>query len=220
MTAISTKIHRLRDGTPVRCRPVRPSDRSKVLAGFERFSPESRYRRFFSATPRLTNAMLDRLMDLDGQDRVAIGAERLVVGFLSGPGLGIARFTRLAEGADVAEMAISIVDEVHGRGLGTILLRELSAAARAHGISRFTAWVQPDNEAMKALVLKLDPEARSHVEDGLLVFELTVPGTVTIPSDPRPRAGRTALGGLAERCADGLRQILPGRFIGDPLHLF
>src|SRR5882757_3696326 len=100
---ITTKstIHRLRDGTIVRCRPVRPSDRSKLLAGFERFSPESRYRRFFSPTPRLTSTMLDRLLDVDGDRRFAVGAERLLVGLLPGPGLGIARFTRLPDSADV-----------------------------------------------------------------------------------------------------------------------
>lgn len=206
-------IHRLRDGSTVRCRPVRPADRAKLLAGFERFSPESRYRRFFSPTPRLTGTMLDRLLDIDGEDRVAIGAERLRAGFVPGPGLGIARFTRLAD-REVAEIAISVVDEVQGRGLGIILLRELSAAARAHGISRFTAWVQPDNEAMKALLLKLDPQATSHVEDGLLVFDLAVPGMVAAPEErPRDRS-------LVAWCADGVRRLLPGRVVTDPLHLF
>jgi RimJ/RimL family protein N-acetyltransferase len=211
--------HRLRDGTTVRCRAVRPSDRGKLLAGFERFSPESRYRRFFSPTPRLTKTMLDRLLDVDGDDRVAIGAERLFAGFFPGPGLGIARFTRLPDRADVAEIAVSVLDEVQGRGLGIVLLRELSAAALTHGIRRFTAWVQPDNEAMKALVLKLDANATSHVEDGLLVFELTVPGTLIVPTDRGSRRGMTVLGGLAERWADGARRILPGRLV-DPSQPF
>jgi hypothetical protein len=199
---------------------VRPSDRRKILAGFERFSPQSRYRRFFSPTPRLTRSMLDKLLDVDGVNRVAIGAERMLAGFVPGAGLGIARFTRIEDGAPVAEMAISIVDEVQGRGLGLILLRELSAAARAHGISRFTAWVQPDNEPMKALIYKLDPDAQSRVEEGLLLFELTVPGTITVPTERRPRSRGSALGGFAEWCAGGLRHLLPGRLVVNPLHLF
>ena len=220
MQSNTAKIHRLRDGTVIRCRAVRASDRTKLVAGFEKFSSESRYRRFFSPTPRLTNAMLDRLLDIDGEDRVAIGAERMLVGLLPGPGLGIARFTRLPESTQVAEMAVSVVDEMQGRGLGMILLRELSAAAHAHGISRFTAWVQPDNEPMKALIHKLDPDARSHVEDGLLVFELTVPGTITVPTERRPRGRGSVLGGFADWCTGGLRQLLPGRLVVDPLHLF
>lgn len=203
-------VYRLRTGMLVRCRPVRSADRRKLLDGFERFSPESRYRRFFTPTPRLTNTMLARLLEIDGHDRVAIGAEVLRLGFLPGPGLGIARFTRLAERPDAAELALSIVDEAQGRGLGTILLQELSAAARANGVKRFVAWVQPDNEPMKALLRKLDPEATSRVEDGALLFELRV------PAEPCERPARRTLPRLpldVGAWLGGLRQLLPARLV-------
>jgi len=204
-----SSIHRLADGSHVRLRPVRPSDRRKLLAGFERFSPESRYRRFFSATPRLTDSMLTRLLDVDGHDRVALGAERLRLGFVPGPGLGIARFTRIDGSADVAEMAISIVDEMQGQGLGTLLLHELAALARAHGVERFVAWVQPDNEAMKALILKLDPDATSRIEDGLLLFEIKLPRREV--TRRRDRSGGKLALEPAAWLAGGIRQLLPGR---------
>jgi len=220
MQANRPRIHRLRDGSVIRTRPLRASDRGKLLDGFEHFSPDSRYRRFFSPTPRLTSTMLDRLFDIDGEDRVAIGAELLRLGFVPGSGLGIARFARLPEAHDVAEMAVSIVDEMQGQGLGTVLLLELSAAARAHGIARFTAWVQPDNEAMKALVAKLDPLARSHVEDGVLVFDLAVPGTIELASEQRPRRVTNPLVGFADWCTASARQLFPGRLTGTPLSHF
>jgi RimJ/RimL family protein N-acetyltransferase len=202
-------IHLLRDGSSVRCRPLRASDRTKLLDGFEHFSKDSRYRRFFSPTPRLTPTMLQLLFDLDGHDRFAIGAERLRLGWLPGPGLGVARFTRLPDSHDAAEIAVSIVDEAQGQGLGTILMYELAAAAREQGVRRFVAWVQPDNEPMKALVLKLDPLAHARHEDGLLVYDFAVPGSVSLPSARAP--GRTgAVGSLVGWCADGLRQLLPG----------
>ena len=169
-------IHYLRDGGSVRCRPLRASDRTKLLDGFEHFSKDSRYRRFFSPTPRLTPTMLQRLFDLDGHDRFAVGAERLRLGWLPGPGLGVARFMRLPESHEAAEIAVSIVDEAQGQGLGTILMHELSAAAREKGVTRFVAWVQPDNEPMKALVLKMDPMAHARHEDGLLLYDFAVPG--------------------------------------------
>lgn len=209
MKTNTTTIHLLRDGTAVRCRPLRASDRTKLLDGFEHFSKDSRYRRFFSPTPRLTPTMLKRLFDLDGDDRFAIGAERLRLGWLPGPGLGVARYTRLPDDRDAAEIAVSIVDEAQGQGLGTILLYELSAAARAHGINRFVAWVQPDNEPMKALVLKLDPLAHARHEDGLLFYDFAVPGSLSLPSTRRPsRTGPVET--FVGWCADGLRQLLPG----------
>ena len=210
----TTSIHRLRDGSTIRCRPLRDSDRAKLLDGFEHFSPDSRYRRFFTPTPRLTPSMLKRLFDLDGHDRFAIGAERLRLGWVPGAGLGVARFIRLAESPDTAEIAVSIVDEAQGQGLGTILMHALAAAAHDHGIARFVAWVQPENEAMKALVLKLDPLARAHHEDGLVVYDFAVPGSLSLPSAGTPARRPGAVEGFLGRCADGLRQLLPGRLPG------
>jgi hypothetical protein len=46
------EVHHLSDGTEVRLRLLRASDRGKIAAGFRRLSPESRYRRFFSPMPR------------------------------------------------------------------------------------------------------------------------------------------------------------------------
>lgn len=208
MKTNTNRIHYLRDGSAVRCRPLRASDRTKLLDGFEHFSKDSRYRRFFSPTPRLTPTMLQRLFDLDGHDRFAVGAERLRLGWLPGPGLGVARFTRLAESNDAAEIAVSIVDEAQGQGLGTILMNELAAAAREQGVTRFVAWVQPDNEPMKALVLKMDPMAHARHQDGLLFYDFAVPGSLSLPSTRTPvRTG--AFESFVGRCADGLRQLLP-----------
>ena len=215
MKTNTTTIHYLRDGSPVRCRPLRASDRTKLLDGFEHFSKDSRYRRFFSPTPRLTPTMLQRLFDLDGHDRFAVGAERLRLGWLPGPGLGVARFMRLPESHEAAEIAVSIVDEAQGQGLGTILMHELSAAAREKGVTRFVAWVQPDNEPMKALVLKMDPMAHARHEDGLLLFDFAVPGSLSLPSARTPvRTSR--IESFVSWCADGLRQLLPG-LSGGPL---
>ncbi|MBY0273748.1 GNAT family N-acetyltransferase [Candidatus Binatia bacterium] len=209
MKTNTTSIHALRDGSTIRCRPLRASDRSKLLDGFEHLSPDSRYRRFFSPTPRLTPSMLKRLFDLDGHDRFAVGAERLRMGWLGGAGLGVARFIRLPDSRNTAEIAVSIVDEVQGQGLGTILMYELAAAARDHGITRFVAWVQPDNEPMKALIAKLDPLAHAHHEDGLLFFDFAVPGAIALPSAKVPVRRTGPLDGFVGWCADGLRQLLP-----------
>ena len=67
-------IHHLRDGTPVRLRVIGPADRARLAEGFAKLAPESRYRRFFTAVPRLSERMLERLVATDGYNHVAIGA--------------------------------------------------------------------------------------------------------------------------------------------------
>ncbi len=47
-----------------------------------------------------------------------------------------------------AEVAVEIADHLRGRGLGTVLVEELAAAAERRGVTRFIAEVLPDNRAM------------------------------------------------------------------------
>jgi hypothetical protein len=49
----------LDDGSPVLIRPIAPDDREALAAGFERLSPESRYRRFFAPVHKLIRRQLD-----------------------------------------------------------------------------------------------------------------------------------------------------------------
>src|SRR6202008_3621924 len=64
-----------------------------------------------------------------------------------GCGVGIARYIRDADDPQAAEIAVTIVDEWQGRGLGTELLSRLSDLARQAGIRRFTALVSAENPA-------------------------------------------------------------------------
>ncbi|HUE29393.1 MAG TPA: GNAT family N-acetyltransferase, partial [Verrucomicrobiae bacterium] len=125
-----SSTHRLTDGTPVRLRLLRRADRKKLVAAFDRLSPESRYRRFFTAMPRLPDKLLRRLLDTDGWNHVAIGAETMTEDPAEGEGVGIARFIRLKDQPTVAEAAVTVVDHMQRRGLGKLLVSALAAAAR------------------------------------------------------------------------------------------
>jgi len=166
---------RLRDGTPVRLRLLDTRDRERLREGFNRLSSESRYRRFFTSIPRLTEAMLDRLSETDDYNHVAVGAERggLVLGRRQG--LGVARFIRLADQPDTAELAVAIVDDLQGRGLGRLLVKTLCRVARDRGVRRFRALVLPENVAMQGLIHELDANATTGLEDGIRAFTLIVP---------------------------------------------
>ena len=102
--------HRLADGTEVRLRLLGPADRERLLAAFDRLSPESRYRRFFTVTPRLPEKLLRRLLDTDGWNHFAIGAETATEDPTDAEGVGVARFIRLNDAPDVAEAAVTVVD--------------------------------------------------------------------------------------------------------------
>ncbi|MGH2726728.1 MAG: GNAT family N-acetyltransferase, partial [Actinomycetota bacterium] len=62
------------------------------------------------------------------------------------PGVGVARYVRLRDEPDVAEPAVTVIDEYQGRGLGTMMMDVLARDAVAHGIRRFRAYVLVDNQ--------------------------------------------------------------------------
>jgi RimJ/RimL family protein N-acetyltransferase len=132
----------LRDGSTVMVRPVQPADASLLADGFARLSERSRRMRFLGRKDNLTVAELRYLTCIDHHDHEALGA-------LSpdGHGIGVARYIRDGEDPARAELAVTVVDEWHGRGLGTTLLALLSDRARAEGVDRFTATVASDNIA-------------------------------------------------------------------------
>ena len=133
------------DGLTIR--PLRDGDTTTVAALFERLGSRSREHRFCGAKPRLSDAELDRLARVDASHHV-------LVGFVDGdPGpVGIARLVR---DGSAAEIAFEVADDYQGRGLGTILARELAADARAAGITTLTATMCGDNPGAVSLLSRL-----------------------------------------------------------------
>jgi GNAT superfamily N-acetyltransferase len=144
---------RLRDGTRVLIRPVMPEDKARFLDGFARLSPESRYRRFMSPIDELTPDMLREFTEVDYVDHFAYVA--LLADQPGLPGIGVARYIRLPDDPEVAESAVTVVDEYQGRGLGTLLIEALGAVALENGILRFRGYLLIDNQPMVELVEEL-----------------------------------------------------------------
>lgn len=141
--------------------------------GFERLSPESRYRRFFTPKPRLSEAELDYLTQIDQYDHVAIGAFENADG--AEQGLAVARFVRMKGAADVAEAAIAVVDDAQGQGLGSLLFQRLVAAARERGIRRFSCSVLGTNKAMQEMLMSIGEHVDVTIEDGVAYVETDLP---------------------------------------------
>jgi len=138
----------LRDGSAVLIRQVRGTDAPLLADGFARLGAASRQMRFLGVKKHLSAAELRYFTDVDHHDHEALGA----LDRAGGHGVGIARYIRDADDPQAAEIAVTIVDDWQGRGLGTELLAALSDRARQEGIRRFTALADPGNVAVAALL--------------------------------------------------------------------
>lgn len=146
----------LRDGTPVLIRTVRPEDAPLLRLGFTQLSDRSRQFRFLRAVPKLGDAELAFLADLDRPGNAALGALD-VSGDLPAPA-GMARYVCLPDAPDRAELAITVVDSYQGRGLGTLLFGLLARHAVASGLSAFVALAAAENRAMIGMLEELGAE--------------------------------------------------------------
>jgi GNAT superfamily N-acetyltransferase len=126
-------------------RPLRNGETEVVQAVFDRLGPRSRLLRFNGAKNVLTRSDLELLSRVDGNHHV-------LVAWHDGEPVGIARLVR---DGDTAEVAFAVVDDLQGKGVGTILADRLSADGRAAGIKRFNAQVRADNTPSVRLVARL-----------------------------------------------------------------
>jgi RimJ/RimL family protein N-acetyltransferase len=161
----------LRDGSEVVVRPIEPGDKEKLVEGFERLSPESRYRRFLTPMNRLTPRMLRYLTEVDHHDHEALVAE-------SADGaepIGVARFIRIADEPEAAEVAVAVVNHWQGRGAARALMRRLAARAVEEGVERFTATCLAENTDVLELLGDLAPARVTESADGLVEVEIALP---------------------------------------------
>ena len=123
------------------------------------------------------------------------------------------RYVRSTERPEAAEVAVTVIDDWQGRGLGTLLLEVLSAQAREEGIDSFTAPMLATNEEMMDMLKRLDPVRILDREVGTDQIEVPIPAIGLAPplrellrisarSDvvvpPSLATGRDALSGVAQ----------------------
>ena len=145
------------DGRALTVRPIEITDVRRLTQLFGRLSRQSIYFRFFSPIRRLPSAALLRLAHVDHWRREALIA-------LDGDDIvAVARYDALDASQPAvnreAEIAITVEDAWHRRGLGEQLLRRLAVVARDRGYDTFVARILPDNRAALGLMRKLVPDA-------------------------------------------------------------
>lgn len=160
---------RLADGTGVALRPLRPGDGPLLETGFGRLSARSRYRRFLAPVPQLTPSMLTFLTSVDGVNHRAWGA---VVNEASGPvPVGVVRWVRSRKDPAVADMAVTVIDDYQGRGLGGLLQDVAVLDAFDHGVERFEGLVLGENIASRRMLARGGARLRPD-GGGVLAFTL------------------------------------------------
>ncbi len=81
---------------------------------------------------------------------------------------------RIPEEPDVAEAAVTVIDDYQGRGVGTLLLEALGAVALENGIKRFRGHALEDNRAIRE-VLEPMGATTAHESPGMLRIEVDLP---------------------------------------------
>jgi acetyltransferase len=143
---------RTRGDLEICIRPLRPDDRQREIAFISSLSERSRYFRLFTPLKFLPPHLLDQLMDVDYERRMAFvatvereGAEQFV---------GIARYGETDQ-QGTAELGVTVTDSSQRRGIARLLVTQLMRFARWRGISRLTGMVLAENQAMLALAASL-----------------------------------------------------------------
>lgn len=151
----------LGDGSTALLRPIRPDDADALQAFHQRQSADSRYYRYFSPKPELSEAELTRFTNVDFVDRAAFVVED------RGEFIGWASYERWKNRGD-AEVAFQVDDAHRGKGVATLLLEHLAAVARENGIEQFTAQTLADNRSMLAVFAKAGWPLHRRFDSGVI----------------------------------------------------
>ncbi|MDQ3662786.1 MAG: GNAT family N-acetyltransferase [Actinomycetota bacterium] len=166
----------LDDGTTVVMRPIRPEDKPLLLDGFNRLSERSRYFRFFTKLPTLSQDQLHYLTEVDQERHSAWVAG--AVGDNQETGVGVVRWIRLDDDPSTAEIAVTVVDAYQRRGLGRTLVYVAAREGLAAGLTSFHAVVLTDNVGTITMLRGMGAGSGT-LEDGVLHLEIPLEAVVS-----------------------------------------
>ncbi|MEO9222346.1 MAG: GNAT family N-acetyltransferase, partial [Mycobacteriaceae bacterium] len=158
------------DGATVHIRPIIPEDADQLVDFHGHLSERTRYLRYFGPYPTMSPRDLARFSTVDHHDRVAM------VVLLGGRIIAVGRYDRLenvGEGLS-AEVAFVVADAHQGRGLGSVLLEHLAAAAAERGIQSFVAEVLAENRAMVGVFKEAGYQIKRSFDGGVVHLEFNI----------------------------------------------
>jgi len=159
----------LTDGSTVEIRAAEPKDAEAVREMHAAMSPDNIYLRFFSLSPRAADTEARRVTREPGPDHAALLAwlgKRLV---------GVASYEASGK-PGVAEIAFAVPDDMHRRGIATLLLEHLVSLARRRGQRAFVAQTLAENAAMLAVFGDAGLPVQRRFADGVVELTFPLPG--------------------------------------------
>ncbi|WP_237056395.1 GNAT family N-acetyltransferase [Microbulbifer sediminum] len=162
--AISRAVtEKLRNGRVVKIRPLDRADIDLEREFITNLSPESRHFRFLGGVGKPSQQMLERLTDIDHDQREAFvatikrddGQDREI---------GVSRYV-LEAGGKAAECAVVVADEWQMQGLGTLLLDRLIESARARGIEHLYSIDSAANNRLRRVAQAMGWDCRTDPEN-------------------------------------------------------
>ena len=156
----------LTDGSTVEVRPAGSQDGEAVRAMHAAMSPDNMYLRFFSMSPNAAEQEARRVCREPDSEHAALLA------WQDGRLVGVAAYEPAGK-PGVAEVAFAVPDDMHGRGIASLLLEHLVWQARQRGLRAFTAETLAENSAMLRVFADAGLPAKRRISGG--VVELTFP---------------------------------------------
>jgi len=171
----------LKDKTRVFLRPLRLTDEAGLRDLFYSLSAESVHYRFFRMIKAMPHEKLQESMRVDYAADMALIVQPSTEP--DAPILAIAHYSRDPR-TNLADAAFLVRDEYQGKGIGTILVKEMMVHAQRQGIAGFTADVLVQNHGMLRVFHKCGHPVQSQLADGAyhLRIPFTQPRTQETPS--------------------------------------
>ena len=141
----------LKNRVGVLMRPATAADSDGVRELFHRLPPRDVYTRFFRKLQVLSNSDVQRLVNLDDENEVALVA---VSGTREQPLIVAHAMYVIDPGTKLAETAFIVHPDWQGLGLGRALQQRLAEHAQARGVLGFVADILAGNERMIQLALR------------------------------------------------------------------
>lgn len=162
---------KMKDGTDVTIRPIKPEDEPLVVKFHQGLSEQSVRLRYFSPLKlgqRVAHERLIRICFNDYDREMALVAIRG-----DSELIGIGRLSKI-HWQNEAEFSMLISDAWHNRGLGTQLLKMLVQVGRDEKLGCLTARILPENLEMQRIAQKLGFKLERMLDEPLVMAELTL----------------------------------------------
>ena len=160
----------LTDGATIEIRAAGSGDFGAVRDMHARMSPENLYLRFFAMSRAAAEQEAHRVCRPPAPDHAALLA------VLDGQVVGCGAYEVAGDGSGSAEVALSVADEMHNRGVGTLLLEHLISLARGQGVRTLVAETLTENTLMLQVFANAGLRARRTLRDGVYELRFPLPG--------------------------------------------